>query len=278
MSVSFNPMNDTPSYRGWNYSRPNDPYYSEVLVGTVKAIQYVQAMDFYTKEPKFWKEGDPVYNVRIALADPNGDLVTFTFAKASKAAKEGRKPSIHVDLYNLIGRQDLINLIGRTIRFTTVAGTYGAGNPRPFSVELLQEGPYELREPLPQEFTIPKISHERRTPQPMQMQGYGQPMMQPQYGQPMMQPQGMQMYAQSQPGMQYAQPQPNMNMAPVYTQPSQPQPMAAPQPAAQPMAQPMAQPAMQQPAMDPQIAAAMQYQTQFADSSAMTMFEDGLPL
>ena len=203
-----------PTFRSWNYSNPNKDYYTEQLIGTVQAVQLVQATDFQTRQPKYWSDGNPRFNVRIALADPNGDLVTFTFQKAGKAAREGKKQSVHMDLWHLTGDKDLADLIGKTIVITTQAGSYGANNPRPFQVAFAPEGtgPFELKQPLPEEFKKDEIVFDRPqagapqingqfyavpTAQPMQM-----PQPQPQYQQPVQQP----MYQQQPQPMQPAIP------------------------------------------------------------------------
>lgn len=236
----------TPTYRNWNYSNSNKEFYSETLVGTVQAIQLIQATNFQTREPRFWSDGNPVMNIRLALADANGDLVCFTFQKAGKAAREGKKRSVHMDLFHLTGDTDLANLIGKTIEIKTQPGNYGPNNPRPFEISLSNEGPFELKNPLPEEFKLPEIFVERPQQQVQQQPQYQaatpQPPMYGQFYAPPVAPQPMQ---PMQPQPQYQQPMQNqvtMN----------PMPAPAPAPAPQPQAAPMPQ------GMDPQIMAAMQ--------------------
>lgn len=225
---------------GWNYSKPDKPGYSTQLVGTVLAIQEVQKMGFTTSgqpgAPQFWPDGNPMMNIRLALATEQGEIKTFVFQPAGKQARMGQKKSVHMDLFHLTGDTDMMNLIGKTICITTQDGRYGQGNPRPWYVQLVDAGPFKPATPLPPEFKLPQVlansavsGGQVQAPQPQQQPAYYQQQpaqYQPQQYQPMPQ----------QP-MQYQPPQ-------VIQQPQQ--------------YQPMPQPAPQYPqGMDPQIAQAM---------------------
>lgn len=259
--MSLNPGGDQ-NY-SWNYAHPDKPYYTKELMGTVVAIQEVQKREFSPNgqpgKPCFWPEGNPMMNQRIALATPDGRLVTFTYQPASKKQKQDGT-GVHMALYALTGNTDMNNLVGKTIRIVTKdAGTddggnpipgmptrYGSGYPRPFSVFEVNGGPHLLNEPLPAEFTVPRVlCNEAASGGQVQQQGVA--------------PQNIQVPQQpvsAQPAQQY--------VAPV----QEVQPIVA-----QPVVQPVAtQTVMQQqpettinpmqpdvPAgMDPQIAAAMQ--------------------
>jgi hypothetical protein len=230
----------------WNYSKPDKPDYSTTLVGTVIAIQEVQkrgyTMNGQPGQPEFWPDGNPKMNIRLALVTDTGDIKTFTFQPASKAARMGQKRSVHMDLFHLTGDTDMMNLVGKTIAISTQEGRYGQGNPRPWTVQLLEVGPYQLAGPMPAEFKAPQVLADNATSggqviAPAPQQPY-QPMPQQQYQQP-----------------QYPyQPQ----------QPAQFQPR--PQQYAQPMYQP--QPMQPQPAMDPAIVSAMASQAFGAPATA----------
>lgn len=145
----------------WNYSRPNDPGYSTELIGTVVAIQEVQAMNFGAggkpTTPKFWDNGNPMMMIRIVLCGPNGGIRSLTFQPASKAAREGKKKSLHLDLFKLAGGKDMKDIINKTIKISTEEGHYGLGNPRPWAVELVNDGPWSPSEPLPDQFLVPVL-------------------------------------------------------------------------------------------------------------------------
>lgn len=236
----------------WNYSRPDQPDYSTELVGTVVAIQEVQAMNFgndgKVTTPKFWQDGNPVWNIRMAFAKEDGSLATWTFQPAGKAQREGKKPSVHMALFALTNNTDMRNLIGQTLRITTEEPApgyrWGIGNPRPWKVELLQNvGPFELAQELDPQYTVGQVLADTaasgghyNTPQQQQQQ----PMPNPQYQQPAMQ----------QPQM-YRQPMMQPQMQPQMQQPAMRPQM--PQPAMQPMVQQSAPMGM-----DPNVVAGMQ--------------------
>ena len=240
--MSINP-GGANSY-GWNYSKPDKPGYSTQLVGTVLAIQEVQKMGYTMSgqpgAPQFWPDGNPMMNIRLALATQEGELKTFTFQPAGKAARMGQKRSVHMDLFHLTGDTDMMNLVGKTICIQTQEGHYGQGNPRPWYVSLVDGGPYTA--PLPSEFKAPQVlansaanGGQVNAPQPQQYQPQ-------QYQQP--QQYGYQAQPQYQPAPQY-QPQP--------------QPQYQPQPQQYQQQPQQYQPAPQQypQGMDPQIAQAM---------------------
>lgn len=249
--MSINPT--SANNYGWNYSKPDKDGYSTQLVGTVLAIQEVQKMGFTMNgqpgAPQFWPDGNPMMNIRLALATQDGSLKTFVFQPAGRDARAGKKRSVHMDLFHLTGDTDMMNLIGKTICIQTQEGHYGQGNPRPWFVSLVEEaGPFSLSMPLPPEFKAPQVlanaaasGGQVSAPQP----AYQQPMRQayqPQYQQP----------------QQAYQPAPQPQYQPQYQQPMAQQPMQQayqPQPQYQ-QAQPAPQP-QQQPAMDPNIMAAM---------------------
>lgn len=252
--MSLNPFG-TANY-SWNYSRPDKEGYSTTLVGTVVAIQEVQKMMYSQnpnapRYPEFWPDGNPKFNIRLALVTRDGEIKTFTFQPAGKAAKAGQKKSVHLDLFALTGNTNMMNLIGKTICIQTEeppAGFgYGQGHPRPWYVSLVEEGPYQYNGgEIPSEFKVPRVlansavsGGQVQAPQQPQMQQYPQ--------------QQQSQYPQQQPVQQapmYPQP---MQQQPVYPQPAQPQ--YPTQQYTQPVQQ--QQPAYPQ-GMDPNIAAAMQ--------------------
>lgn len=202
----------------WNYSKPDREGYSTQLVGTVLAIQEVQKLGYTTTgqpgAPQFWPDGNPMMNIRLALATEQGELKTFTFQPAGKAARMGQKKSVHMDLFHLTGDTDMMNLIGKTLLISTEEGRYGQGNPRPWFVQLVDAGPFQLATPLPPEFKLPQVlannavsgGQVQAPPQPQpHYQQYQQPVMQqqPQRMAPVYQP--VQQQPQYQPAPQYQQ-------------------------------------------------------------------------
>jgi hypothetical protein len=162
----LNPNESGGDSHNWNYSKPDGDGFSLTLTGTVKAIQEVQAMNFGAdgrpSTPKFWDNSNqPVMNIKLVLCGPSGGYRTWTITPAGKAAKEGKKRSVHLDLFALAGGKNLLDLIEKTIKITTVAPptgfNYGIGNPRPWTVELVDVPPYQLAEPLEPIYLMPKV-------------------------------------------------------------------------------------------------------------------------
>jgi hypothetical protein len=164
MSLNPNQFGDS---HNWNYSKPEDDGFSLSITGTVVAIQETQAMNFGADQrpttPAFWENSNqPKMNIRLVLCGPSGGYRTLIVTPASKAAKEGKKKSIHLDLFALTGNTDMRQLIGKTLTITTVAPPanfkFGIGNPRPWDVkERTDVGPYTLKEPLDPQYLVPVL-------------------------------------------------------------------------------------------------------------------------
>jgi hypothetical protein len=164
--MSLNP-NESMDTHNWNYSKPAEDGYSLSITGTVVAIQETQAMNFGADgrptTAAFWENtNQPKMNIRLVLCGPSGGFRTWTITPASKAAKEGKKKSVHLDLFALTGNRNMMDLIGKTIKVSTVAPPanfkFGIGNPRPWDVEeVTDKGPFTLNEPLPPIFMLPVV-------------------------------------------------------------------------------------------------------------------------
>ena len=245
--MALNPMGSV-SYN-WNCTKPDKDDYSLEITGTVIFYQEVQARHYNPGggigQPKFWPNGDPQFNLRVGLATQTGELKTITMAEAGKGWVEKKKPSLHIQLWELAGR-NMEALIGKTVHIWTwpthpkTGQVWGQGNPRLFGVEEIAGVKYELAQPLPDEFKVPQVlcndaasGGQPVPPAPQQMQ---QPQV-PQYQQPI---------------PQYQQP---VYQQPVYQTPIQPVQQYAPMPtqAQITMSQPQYGPA----GMDPAVAQAM---------------------
>ena len=273
---------------GWKYSKPGSEGYTNPLIGTVLCYQLVQAQDMYTKEPRVFPDGNPIFNARIVLALQDGSLRAFTFTKASSKAWKGEKASIHVELMKiaaghdellgqLVNVEDVVrgvsfdNIIGKTVSIQTEPepgpyppGTkYGSNTPRPWTVtHITNVGPFEPKQDIPDMYKVPELLAPKKQPQQQpQTYGYQQPVPQ-QYQQPYPQ-QYLQQYQQSQvPQQQVVPPQPIT------------QPPMTPVGMTQQMQQPPAIPA----GMDPGIAAAMQQlNAQNVQQVPSTPYDDSIP-
>ena len=240
----------------WNYSNQEKDGFSLELTGTVVSMQEVQAREWNPQtrqpgKPKTWPDGNPVWNIRIGFALPDGNLKSITFMEAGAKQRSGEKPSLHMQLFNLTGNMN--DLMGKTVHLWTwpshpdTGQAWGMGNPRLFGCELV-DGAYELKVPLPEDFKVPKLLADDGA-------HGGQPVAQaPQQIQvPQMPPMQGQFYAP--PISQYPQPPQYQQYIP-QQQPQYQQPMyPAPQPTIQampPQSAPMPQ------GMDPAVAQAMQ--------------------
>lgn len=260
--MSLNPTGMGGS--SWNFSRPNDEGYSLELYGTVVSLQEVQARTYNPGSnqpgaPRFWPDGNPVMNIRVGLATPEGKLKTVTFGKAGKKQISGEKPSLHMQLFSLTNR-NMMDLMGKTLHLWTwtvdpeTQRPWGQGNPRKFGVELVNDQTYQLAGVLPPEYTVPELlcndGAQGGAPNPQMIQQPQMPPMQGNfYAPPMAQPMQQQYPYTQQQSAQYqpqAMPQmPPQQMVPQYQQ----QPTIQQMP---PQSAPMPQ------GMDPAVAAAMQ--------------------
>lgn len=186
--------------RSWNYSKQDREGYSEQLIGTVVSIQEVQACEWTENGPgdaRFWKNGNPVMNIRMGFATQDGQLLTFTFPEAGKEQKARRKPSVHMQMWDVTGNKSMNDLVGKTLQITTwpanptTGQVWQRGNPRLFDIQEIQAGPFQLNSPLPSELTVPELLANNgaaggQTVAPQQIQQPQVPMYQ-QYAQPQMQ-------------------------------------------------------------------------------------------
>lgn len=202
-------LNPVAQFSAWNFSNSTKDNYTapdangnQVFVGTCIAIQEVQARDYSTTpgklgKPRTWDNGDPVLNIRMSFADPNGNIVTFTFPEAGREQKLGKKPSVHMTMYGISGN-NMLNLIGKTLQITTwpvnpaTQQAWQRGNPRLFDVqELTNVGPFTANSPIPEELTVDVLlcNDGASGGQPVQQQPVQvQPIQPIQYQQPQAQP------------------------------------------------------------------------------------------
>ena len=293
--MSINPSGVSYS---WNYNKPEQADYSLEFYGTVLAIQEVQAREWTGNgqpgKPRTWPDGNPVMNIRVAFATPNGTVRSITFGKAGKKQQNREKPSLHMQLFDISGG-NMDNLVGKTVHlwtwnehpgadaalgfYTDADGnvvpnpwnndtlkgrSWGQGNPRLFGAEEVADVTYALtgNNTLPDDFKVAQLycndgaqGGQPIAPAPQQVQVPQMPPMQGQfYAPPQVQQQVYQQPMQQQPV--YAQ-QPMQQQVPMQQQmPMQQQVPMQQQMYPQPVRQPVATPMA--PGMDPAVAAAMQ--------------------
>lgn len=122
----------------WNYSDPERPGFSVTLEGTVVEISNPQALDFNTKEPRFWPDGNPVRNLRLTLLTRDGEEKNWVFAPKSKSW-EACLCALDPD-GDRVDRISLDELLGKNIQIATKDGAYNAKRPRPWMVTVLGIG------------------------------------------------------------------------------------------------------------------------------------------
>lgn len=160
-------LNPTGTSYGWNFTKPEKEGYSEQLVGTIVSMQEIQAREYKpgggVGRPRTWDDGNPVMNIRMGFATPTGEFKTITFAKAGKDQVAGKKPSLHVQLWDLVNRGNFEGLMGKTVQITTwpanptTGQAWGQGNPRLFDVQEVPGVEYQLAYPVPTEYTVPEL-------------------------------------------------------------------------------------------------------------------------
>lgn len=177
----------------WNYSKPQEEGYMEMIEGTVVEISNPQSINFNTKQPEVWPDGNPKLNLRLTIKGKSGRELNWTFAPRSMSAEaclaaldpQGTRPQVNIE-----------ELLGKFIRVQTQAGVYNSQNPRPWYVTLLGEGdagsvrgmvdltakqPQQpmQQQPTPQQQLAPQIQYAQQ--QAAQALGYQQaPVPQPQ--------------------------------------------------------------------------------------------------
>lgn len=127
--------------KGWNYSHKDKDGYMEVIEGTVVEISTPQHTDFQTKEPAFWKSGNPKRDWQITIKGRSGKELNWRFYAGSNNPDYWNNARIAtVEAIEAAGGNSLNFLLGKFIRVGTTEGNYTLRNPRPWSVEILGDG------------------------------------------------------------------------------------------------------------------------------------------
>lgn len=172
----------------WNYSDPQKEGYMEMIEGTVVEISNPQSINFGTKQPEVWPDGNPKRNLRLIIKGKSGRELGWTFAPRSRSAEaclaaldpQGTRPQVNIE-----------ELLGKFIRVQTQAGVYNSQNPRPWWVTIIGDGDagsvrgmidlsaQQAPAPQPQQAPAPQIQYAQQ--QAAQALGYQQaPAPQPQ--------------------------------------------------------------------------------------------------
>lgn len=132
-------FNRQGSGSGWNYNDPTKDGYSTTITGDVTKIETVQALDFQTKKPAFWPDGNPKLNIRVWLTGPNGGQKHWTFAPGGSGANASNAMKA---CQAAIGpnADSMVELGGKNITIVTAEPpqgySYGRNAPRPWTVQI----------------------------------------------------------------------------------------------------------------------------------------------
>lgn len=122
---------------GWNYSDSSKPGYMEMVEGTVVEISNPQSLNFATKQPETWPDGNPKLNLCLTIRGRSGQELNWIFGPRSKAAEAC---CLALDPDDSRSAVSIKELLGKFIRVQTKAGVYNATNPRPWWVTILGDG------------------------------------------------------------------------------------------------------------------------------------------
>lgn len=125
------------SSNGWNYSDKTKPGYQPAIEGTVVEISNPQAIDYVTKQPKCWPDGNPIRNLRVTLKGRSGRELSWVFSPKSLSAEACLKA------LDPAGDRDYVSIeemLGKFVRVETEEGVYNQAHPRPWKVTVLGDG------------------------------------------------------------------------------------------------------------------------------------------
>lgn len=121
----------------WNYHDKNKQGYMEMLEGTVVEISNPQSINFATKQPETWPDGNPKRNLRMTLRGRSGQELSWTFGPKSAAANACLAALDPDDSRSQVSIEEML---GKFIRVQTQEGVYNQAHPRPWWVTILGDG------------------------------------------------------------------------------------------------------------------------------------------
>lgn len=121
----------------WNYHDPNKQGYMEMIEGTVVEISNPQSINFATKQPETWPDGNPKLNLRMMIKGRSGAELGWTFSPKGRGAEACLSA---LDPNGTRAQVSIEEMLGKFIRVQTQAGVYNSQNPRPWWVTILGEG------------------------------------------------------------------------------------------------------------------------------------------
>lgn len=122
----------------WNYADKDKENYAEYIQGTVVAIDNPQSINFATKKPEVYDDGNPKRNLRITLLQQDGSEICWTFSGYRKSAAV-QAVLAAMDAYDKDNDGHMKMLLGLAVTIWTEPGTYSMSHPRPWWVRI--DGP-----------------------------------------------------------------------------------------------------------------------------------------
>lgn len=193
-------FNNSGSSNKWNCTNPNEPNYMPSITGTVVAVKEMPKLNFVTKKPEYWDDGNVKLNVALTIQGQSGRELDWIFSPKSVAA-DACKNALAQFKPDASGYADLGGLMVTVSTREPQQGErpWGQGNPRPWAMQILGQGNVPFRGVFPyvpqQNAPAPQVANDFAAPaqpvmqpQPMAPQPAQQPMMQQQpVAQPAMQ-------------------------------------------------------------------------------------------
>lgn len=141
MSI-FDLKGNSGSGNNWNYSDKNKQGYMTMLEGTVVEISNPPSLNYKTKQPEVWPDGNPKRNLCLTIRGRSGRELNWIFAPRSKAADaclaaldpQGTRALVSIE-----------EMLGKFIRVQTEEGVFNQANPRPWWVTILGDGEGPVR-------------------------------------------------------------------------------------------------------------------------------------
>ena len=134
----------------WNYSNKEKDDYATKITGDVVAFRAPQKINYTTKQPECWPNGEPKLNVAMIIKTADGQEKQWVFGPGGKGKRTNAYQAV-VDAIKAYGKpgKSLMEIGGLNITVATKEPPEGFGysitNQRPFKVRINGAGEAEFR-------------------------------------------------------------------------------------------------------------------------------------
>lgn len=147
---SFNRSNTNADGNFWNYNHPEKDNYSPVLMGRLVELADPPATKFQSSEIDRWDDGNCKRNIRMTIQDGAGNEFLWDFGPGSKKNPSRALTACAAALQAAgIQANGLEDMLGMVISISTQEPPqgfqYGAGSPRPWTVQIMDANVGEHR-------------------------------------------------------------------------------------------------------------------------------------